>query len=324
MAVQKFSGLTASVSIDATNDYWPIVQSGANKKINRNVALGLSSAPLGLTDVQAPTNKTFDNTSSFTTKDGSLTLQNTADTTKQAVLSLASITTGNTRTITLPDANLTMVGTATTQTLTNKTLTSPTITGGTIDNSTITVDSISGHSVATTVTVANLQIASGVLNSANAVTATSIANGAIQPQALVAGTGSGWAWSSWTPTFANLTVGNGTLVCKYIQIGKTVTARISFALGTTSSVGTAPTFTLPVTSVSGYVAGHWLGGLRIVAGAAGFTGYIQWATTTTALLLALNASATYVSDTSANWTSLIPGTWTTADHFDGTITYEAA
>lgn len=314
----------AASTIDASNDYLLIQQSGVYKKINRNTLTGLSSAPLGLTDTQSPTNKTFDNSNVITVKDGSFTLNNSSDTTKVGVFSLASVTTGTTRTYTLPNANVTLASLTGTETFTNKTITAPTISGGTIDNTTITVDSISGHSVATTVTVANLQINNGVLNSANAVTSTSIAAGAIQPQALVSGTGTGWAFQSFTPTFTNLTVGNGTLACNYTQVGKLVVARISFKLGTTSSMGTTPTFTLPVTSVSGYTAGHWLGGLRIVSGAAGYTGYVQWATTTTALLLALNASSTYVSDTSANFTASIPGTWATGDHFDGTIMYEAA
>lgn len=153
---------TAAVSIDATADFLLLYQSAVYKKINRNVFLGLASAPLGTTDSQSPTNKTFDSTNAFTIKDGSLTLQNTASATKQAIFSLASITAGQTRTITVPDASLTMVGTATTQTLTNKTITSPTITGGTIDNSVVTVDTISGHTTPNTMTVAGISISNSV------------------------------------------------------------------------------------------------------------------------------------------------------------------
>lgn len=68
-------------------------------------------------------NKTIDNTNSATLKDTLFTLQDDGDTTKQLRLQLSGITTGTTRTLTVPDANTTIVGTDTTQTLTNKTLT---------------------------------------------------------------------------------------------------------------------------------------------------------------------------------------------------------
>lgn len=316
---------TAANSIDASADYFIIdpASSGIYKKINRNTALGLASAPLGTTDTQSPTNKTFDNTNVITVKDGSLTIQNSSSTTKQAVFSAASITAGQTRTFTFPDASGTIATIAGTQTLTNKTITSPTITGGTIDNSTITVDSISGHTVATTVTVANLQIANGVLNTANAVTSTSIADGAVQPKALVTGTGSGWAWQSYTPTLANLTLGNGTLTGKYCQIGKTVVGRISFVLGSTSAVGTSPTFTLPVTAIGGYAGNEPLGTVFFYdSGIALYTGQLTLFSTTVVAITASAASGSYV--TNAGITSTVPFTWGTSDSILIEFMYEAA
>lgn len=53
-----------------------------------------------------------------------------SDSTKLVAFEVDGLTTGTTRTITVPDANLTLVGTTTTQTLTNKTLTSPQINFG--------------------------------------------------------------------------------------------------------------------------------------------------------------------------------------------------
>lgn len=44
------------------------------------------------------------------------------------------------------------------------------------------------------------------------------------------------AWTSWTPTFQGLSVGNGALDCAYKQIGKTLHCRIMFTLGSTSTV----------------------------------------------------------------------------------------
>lgn len=326
MANKQIQQYTAALTIDGTNDLLLEYQnsSGVYKSINRNTFLGVSGTPADISSSQTFTNKVIGNTNTITVKDTLFTLQDDGDATKQAQFQLSGITTGNTRTLTVPDASLTLVGTATTQTLTNKTITSPTITGGTIDNSSITVDSISGHSTSTIVTVGGVQMNNGVVSTANSVTATSIAQGAVQPQALIAGTGTGWTFQSYVPTFTNLTVGNGTLTCNYMQVGKLVVARINFRLGSTSSVGTTPTISLPVTSVSSYVAGHWIGGMRIVSGAAGYTGYFQWGSSTTAILLALNSASTYVNDTSANFTASIPGTWANGDSFSGTIFYEAA
>lgn len=63
------------------------------------------------------------NTNTVTVKDANLTVQDDSDTTKQLQLQLSGITTGTTRTLTVPDASTTIVGTDTTQTLTNKRIT---------------------------------------------------------------------------------------------------------------------------------------------------------------------------------------------------------
>lgn len=65
---------------------------------------------------------TIDNTSTVTLKDTLFTLQDNLDTSKQLQFQLSGITTATTRTLTAPDANTTLVGTDTTQTLTNKSI----------------------------------------------------------------------------------------------------------------------------------------------------------------------------------------------------------
>lgn len=320
---------TAAISIDPANDFLLIEPSGNTvyKKISRNVFLGLSSAPIGTTDSQSPTNKTFDNTNIFTIRDDRLTLQDDSDTTKQAKFQLSGITTGTTRTYTLPNATDTLAGISATQTFTNKTLTSPIITGGTIDNSTITVDSIAGHSTSTIVTVANLQISNGVLNSANAVTATSIAAGAVQPQALVTGTGSGWAYQNYIPALTNVTVGNGALSTSYIQIGKTVQYKGIFSLGTTSSVTGSIIIPLPVTARNDSFAGSTVSPIGITtmfdSGTAQYPGAVYLGSTTALTLQPYNVAGTYATTTQiANAT--VPFTFGTGDGFIWNVTYEAA
>lgn len=314
MSTIKISALPTANSIDGAANFIPIVQSGVTNKISRNVFLGITSSPLGSSDSQTISNKTIDNTNTITTLDSVFTIQNNGDTTKQVNFQLSGLTTGNTRTITIPDASLTMVGTTTTQTLTNKTLTAPTISGGTIDNATITVDSIAGHTTSTIVTVANLQISNGVLNSANAVTAVSVAPGGIQPQALVSGTGSGWSMQSYTPTFTNLTVGNGTLVGRYIQMGKIVFARGTLVFGSTTSVSGFIGMTFPLASLSSYDTSQAIGWASVDASTS-YVMPIRWSSTTVCQILGSSL-------TQAATSSTVPLTWASTDVLSWDYWYE--
>jgi hypothetical protein len=81
---------------------------------------------------QILSNKTIDETCTLSnptlnTYDSTLIIQNTATPTKRIKFECSSITAGQTRTLTVPDADLTIVGTETAQILTNKTLTTPVI-----------------------------------------------------------------------------------------------------------------------------------------------------------------------------------------------------
>lgn len=67
-------------------------------------------------------NKTLNNTNTIEAKDSLFSLQDNGDATKLAVFEVSGITTGTTRTFTFPDASMTLVGTAATQTLSNKTI----------------------------------------------------------------------------------------------------------------------------------------------------------------------------------------------------------
>ncbi len=97
--------------------------------------------------------------------DSTFTVSNTAAPTKKIKFECGSITAGQTRTLTVPDANLTIVGVDTNQTLTNKTLTAPVI--STISNTgTLTLptstDTLVGR--ATTDTLTNKTLTAPVIS----------------------------------------------------------------------------------------------------------------------------------------------------------------
>lgn len=132
------------------------------------------------------------------------------------------------------------------------------------------------------------------------------------------------AWSSWTPTLTNLTQGNGTITAKYIQTGKTVHYRFKFVLGSTSAVGSGPTFTLPVAAHADYVAIQDVYGSAnmVDAGTAAYVGRLRATSTTVGLLLAENAGGALTVDNSVS--STVPFTWATGDSISVYGTYEAA
>ncbi len=87
---------------------------------------------VGLATTDTLTNKTLTsptiNTPTLTVNDASLTIQDNSDTSKKLQFQVSGVSASTTRTLTVPDANTTIVGTDATQTLTNKTLTTPVVT----------------------------------------------------------------------------------------------------------------------------------------------------------------------------------------------------
>lgn len=325
MAETTITALDTASGIDATQDWLAIDRTSlvATQKINRNTFLGITSTPLGTTDSQSPTNKTFDNTNIFTLRDDRFTLQDNSDTTKQAQFQLSGITTATTRTYTLPNASGTLADLSTAQAFTNKTLTSPVITGGTISNSTISVDAIAEFTAANGVTVDGMNIKDGKLNTNNSVVTSNITDAAVTPAKLIAGTGSSWAWQSWTPTWTNLTVTSSTVTARYIQIGKTVFFRICVVLGGGNVPSGNVSFTLPVTSAS-YAGTSTLPHLGTATYyiTNGYPGSVVWTNTTTASFRVENVGSTYPTD--ATISATIPNTFVNGSEIIGQGFYEAA
>lgn len=135
----------------------------------------------------------------------------------------------------------------------------------------------------------------------------------------VTGSGSGTfgAWVGYTPTFTNLTVGNGTTAFTYLQVGKTVHVRGRLTFGTTTSVSGAISLSLPITATSG----NFVPQVTVRAGGVDYAAYMA-ATTTTVALSAIGSAGTYANRVTTS--STIPGTWTNADNITFSATYEAA
>lgn len=133
------------------------------------------------------------------------------------------------------------------------------------------------------------------------------------------------AWISWTPTFNNLTIGNAVVNAKYVQIGKTVHFRISVVLGSSSLVGSNPSFTLPVASVTyGGTVGETIIGLSnfLQPATASWNGLIAWSSTTTGVWVKLTVDGSNITKSGLSATS--PYTWGTGGELNATGTYEAA
>ena len=118
------------------------------------------------------------------------------------------------------------------------------------------------------------------------------------------------AWTTWTPTLTNLTLGNGTQVAKYRRLGKTVDFFWSLTLGSTSAVGTTPSISLPVAASTDYTTyPPWTGGMLTDAStSARAPAVLNLSSTTTVVIQYFSAL-----NTVANIGATLPWTWTTSD-----------
>jgi len=125
------------------------------------------------------------------------------------------------------------------------------------------------------------------------------------------------AWTTWSPTVNNVTIGNGTLTARYAQTGKVVTFSLTFTLGTTSAILGSPNFALPSTPNSNFSSFCNL----LDAGTAVYfaNGYYQ---SGGVFLDVLNASGTYVG--ASAFSATVPFVWTTSDKIIVNGTYEVA
>mgnify|MGYP006317550871 FL=1 len=135
----------------------------------------------------------------------------------------------------------------------------------------------------------------------------------------------GGSWQTWIPTWANITLGSGTVVAKYTKIGKFVEGYLYFTLGAGSAVGSSPTFSLPVPASSSQIpaAGFAVIGQGLVSVAGNlYDGAVFMGTTGLCLPVVYGASGTYVNDFPL--TASLPAVWASGNYMRFTFKYEAA
>jgi hypothetical protein len=135
-------------------------------------------------------------------------------------------------------------------------------------------------------------------------------------------THTGGAWTAYTPTFTNLTVGNGTLDCQWFRSGRFVSFKVKLTFGSTTSVSGDITCSLPVAYADGTELECLPAMLFDASAGTRFLAQTGAVSTTTFSIRPIAAGGTYASQTVASAT--IPFTWTTSDIITVAGSYEAA
>lgn len=156
---------------------------------------------------------------------------------------------------------------------------------------------------------------------------TGLDNGSVTKNKFSTSTGElGGAWSTWTPSYLNLTVGNGTVVARYLQVGKTVFFRFSLTWGSTTTFTSGSNISIspPVNMSSNYTQFTTLGTASYFDTSAGavYSSGIAFNSPTSMLPFVTSASGTYTSYGQVNNTN--PMTWATGDTFSLVGSFEAA
>jgi hypothetical protein len=150
------------------------------------------------------------------------------------------------------------------------------------------------------------------------------ANGTVLTADSVEATGLKWAAASggitfadYTPSYTNITIGNGTVVARYGQQGKFIFVIWDFIFGSTSSIGSASRVSLPKTAKSTSYIGSMYG---LDSGTLEVIGQVTLGSSTEMKMI-LPFNGTYGA---TQPTATFPWTWTTNDRITLSMVYEEA
>lgn len=163
------------------------------------------------------------------------------------------------------------------------------------------------------------------------ITDANIASGAAISAGKLAGGTSGMfaAYTSYTPTLTNLTLGTGTMVAKYSQIGKATRCEGRITIGNNAPSGVL-TITLPVTSVTTYTSREPIGiGMAFDTSATAYYPlYAIWISSTTFKLVVITtvtgANPVFTDFGTVREVGITPVTFATGDVISWNLGFEAA
>ena len=129
------------------------------------------------------------------------------------------------------------------------------------------------------------------------------------------------AWTAWSPTYTNLTIGNGTVTARYTQAGRITYVYWGLVWGSTTSIaGSVKVSNFPVTMFSSRMVYGQTAEFFDASAGTTVGGVLGFDTTTSVSLYVDGTAGTY--RTAAVLSSTVPFTWTTSDEMTFMATYE--
>jgi hypothetical protein len=129
-----------------------------------------------------------------------------------------------------------------------------------------------------------------------------------------------YPYQNWTITYTNISVGNGSVLARYQQIGKTINCEFQLTFGSTTTIASPARISTPVNSNLWGNVSYF--GTYLDSGTAEYYAIISQPSSSLFELAVMTAGGVYVGGTGVSATT--PMIWTTGDKISFRATYEAA